>query len=285
MADNVSLEPERLAGGGLDERRIGERGERHPPDPTVVVVRGRRGRLQCESCLAAPARAGQRHQPDVGPPQQQRELVDLPLATEERCRRDWQVRLVQRLQRREDVCPELEETLRRAQVLQPVQAEVAHIGAGKVCRRLRQKHLPAVPGGGDPRRPVHVEPHVSLVGPERLARMQAHPHTHWAARERALRLGSRRHCIGRTRKCDEEGVALRVDLDPLVPPPGVSQRTAVLGKHRRIPVAQLPEQPGRSLDVGEEERHGPGRESGSHLVILSPSGPRHHPLAPSGVVQ
>ena len=184
---------------------------------------------------------------------------------------------MQRLQRREDVCPELEETLRRAQVLQPVQAEVAHIGAGKVCRRLRQKNLPAVPGGGDPRRPVHVEPHVSLVGPERLARMQAHPHTHWAARQRALRVGSRRHCIGRPRKCNEEGVALRVDLDPLVQPPGVSQRTAVLGKHRRIPVAQLPEQPGRSLDVGEEERHGPGRESGLHLAILSPLGPRHHP--------
>ena len=189
--------------------------------------------------MPLPPGPGQRHEPDVGPPQQRRDLVDLPLATEERRRRNRQVRLVQRLQRREVVRPELEETLRRAQVLQPVQAEVAHLGTGEIRGRLRQEHLPAVPGGGDPRRPVHVEPDVALVGPERLARVQAHPHAHRAVRKRALRVGGGRHGVGRAREGDEERVALRVDLDPVVPPPGVPQRTAVLGEHVRVPVAEL----------------------------------------------
>ena len=126
---------------------------------------------------------------------------------------------MQRLQRREVLGPELEETLGRAQVLQPVQAEIAHIGAGEVGRRLRQQHLPAVPSGGDPRRPVHVEPDVALVGPERLPRVQSHPHPHRPAGKRALRVGGGRHRIGRTRERDEERIALRVDLDPLMPPP------------------------------------------------------------------
>ena len=167
------LRAERLSGGGLDERGIGERGERHPPDPAVVVVGGRRGRLQREPRLAAPARAGQRRPAGRRDAAAAPRSVDLPLATEKRRRRNRQVRLVQRLQRREVVRPELEEALRRAQVLQPVQAEVAHIGAGEVRRRLRQEHLPAVPGSRDPRRPVHVEPDVALVRPERLARCAA----------------------------------------------------------------------------------------------------------------
>ena len=75
---------------------------------------------------------------------------------------------------------------------------------------------------GDPGSAMDVDPDVALSGHSRGSRMQAHPHTHSAARERALRLGSRRHCIGRTRKCDKEGVALCVDLDPLVPQAGGS---------------------------------------------------------------
>ena len=106
--------------------------------------------------------------------------------------------------------------------------------------------------------------------------MQAHPHPHRPARERALRLSGRRHRVGRTRKGDEERVALRVDLDPVVPPPRLPQRAAVLGKHLRIPVAQLLEQPRRPLDVGEEERHRPGRELGLHPPILSRQGSRDH---------
>ena len=216
------LRAERLGGDGLDQRGIGERGERHPPDPVVVVVGGRCGRLQREPCLPASTRPGQRDEPDVGPPQQRRDLVDLTLAAQKRRRGNGEVRLVQRLQRRECFGAELKEALRRAQVLQPVQPEVAHIRAGEVDRRLRQKHLPAVSGRRDPRRPVHVEPDVALVRPERLACVQPHPHAHRAARKRALRVSGSGDRIGRAREGDEEGIALRVDLDPIVLPPSLA---------------------------------------------------------------
>jgi hypothetical protein len=133
-----------------------------------------------------------------------------------------------------------------------------------------------VPGGSYPRSPMHVEPDVALVGPDRFPRVQPHPHAHRAVRKRELRIGRGGHSIGRTRKGDEERVALRVDLDTLVAQPCRSQRTAVLGKHFRIPIAQLPEQPRRTLDVREEERHRPGRELWLHLTILSCPRPRDY---------
>ena len=267
------LRAERLSGGILDECRIGERGERHPPDTVVVVVCGGSGSLQREPRLAASTRAGQCHQPDVTSPHESREMVDLLLATEKRRRRNGQVRLVQRLQRRERFRPELEEALRRAQVLQAMQAEIAHLGAGEVGGRLGQQHLTAVPGSRDPRGTVHVKPDVALVGPKRLPRVQAHPHPHWSACQADLRIRGSRHCIGRTPERNEESVALRVDLHPVAPQPGLPQHTPVLGKHLRIPVTQLREQPRRPLDVGEEERHRPGRKLGLHPSILSRRAP------------
>ena len=176
---------------------------------------------------------------------------------------------MERFQRREVFRPELEQPLRGAQVLQPMQAEVAHIDAGKVHGRLRQQHLPAVSGGRDPRRPVHVEPDVALIDSKRLARVQTHPHPHRAARERELRVGRGGHRIGRTREGDEERVALRVDLDALVQLPGIAQRAVVLCEHDGVPVAEFLQQPSRALDVREEERDRPGRELGPHAAILS----------------
>src|SRR5207302_3646028 len=108
------------------------------------AVSGRARSLQREARLAAPARSGQRDQADLGALQQRSDLVELPLASEKRCGGNRQVRLVQRLQRREALRAELEEPLRSAQVLKPVQAEIAHLGAGEVGRRLREEHLSAV---------------------------------------------------------------------------------------------------------------------------------------------
>ena len=169
---------------------------------------------------------------------------------------------------------ELEDPLGRAQVLQPVQTEVAHVRAGEVRRRLRQEHLPAVPGGRDPRRPMHVEPDIAFVDQERLPRMQPHPHAHPAARKGCLRICSRRHSVRRAREDDEERVPLRVDLDSVVAAPGFSQDAVVLGQHVGVLVTDLLQQPGRALDVGEEECHRPGRKLGVHPAILSRPGAR-----------
>ena len=81
------LRTEGLGGGGLDEPRICERGERHPPDTVVVVVCGGSGPLQREPGLAASAGPGQRDQPDVGMPEQLGQLLELAGPADEPRRR------------------------------------------------------------------------------------------------------------------------------------------------------------------------------------------------------
>ena len=69
-------------------------------------------------------------------------------------------------------------------------------------RRIRQHHLAAVRGRRDPRRPVHIHPHVAVLVPHRLTRMQAHPDPHryaagpGAASQSALRLQAAGHRVG-----------------------------------------------------------------------------------------
>jgi hypothetical protein len=174
---------------------------------------------------------------------------------------------VERLQRREDLRAELEEPLRRAQVLEPVLPQVAHLDAGEIRRRLREQHLAAVPGGGDPRRAVHVEADVALVAePLRLAGVHAHPHAHRpVARprvggERALRVGGAGHRVPRPPEDVEEGVALRVDLPPTVLPERASHDLGVLAEDAPVVAAKRLQEPGRALDVGEHERDRAGEE-------------------------
>ena len=77
----------------------------------------------------------------------------------------------------------------------------------------RDEHLPAVAGGGDAGGAVDVAADVALLGQERRPRVQADPHLDRAGGER---LGHRRRGGERARRGregEEEGVALRVDLD------------------------------------------------------------------------
>src|SRR5438270_1864548 len=77
-----------------------------------------------------------------------------------------------------------------------------------------------------------------------------------------------RSCLERSRrrrKRDEERVALRVHLDPTVrrdlfsyDPPMFSERIGIGF------LAELAQQPSRSLDVGEQKRHGPGGQRTIH---------------------
>jgi hypothetical protein len=235
----------------------------------AVVIRGRRGGVQRESSLATSARARQRHQPDIRPPQQRGDLIDLPLAAEKRRRRNRQVRLVERRQRREVISPELEDALGRAQVFQPVQAEITNTGTGEVGGRLRQQHLTAVAGRCDPRRPMYVEADVTLSALHWLTGVEAHPHLHRTAGQSALCFGGGRDGVGRTRERDEESVALRVDLDSIMLPPRLAQDAVMLGEHIGVSVAELLQQPRRPLDISKEERHRPGRELCWHRSIVS----------------
>jgi hypothetical protein len=117
--------------------------------------------------------------------------------------------------------------------------------------------------GGDPGGPVHVDAAVVVPAKGALAGVQAHPDPHRepgrpaVAGQAALgvhRGPDRPHRAG---EGGEERVALGADLDPAVPD-RPAQDGRVLVAHRPVAVAQVLEQPGRTLDVGEQEGHRSG---------------------------
>ena len=152
-----SAAAERPGGRRTDVRRIGERRKRHPPHTVGIRVRHLAGGVEREPRLPRSAGAGQRQETRVVAASSSPHVGELLLTPEELRRRDREVRPVQRLERRELVVAELVDPLRRAQVLEPVLAEVAQLGGlDERGRRRRNEHLPAVTGGGDPRRAVDV---------------------------------------------------------------------------------------------------------------------------------
>ena len=153
------------------------------------------------------------------------------------------------------------------------QLVVLEHGAG----RLREQHLPAVACSHDAGGAMDAEAVVALVAEVRLARVQPHADTALGALgpgvlgERALRRDRGQGGVRRLAKGDEERVALRVDLLSLVLCEGGAQDPAVIGEHLAVPVSQLLQQPGRALDVREEERDGPAREVGHPLRVYDPA--------------
>ena len=68
-----------------------------------------------------------------------------------------------------------------------------------------------------------------------------------------MRLLGGRERSARVDKRDEEAVPLRVDLDAAVQRERRPQQPAVIGQGLRVPLAERVQQPGRPLDVGEQE--------------------------------
>ena len=130
------------------------------------------------------------------------------------------------------------------------------VGTYELAGRLRDEHLPAVPHRGDPRGAVDVEPDVPLVGDDRLARVNAHADADRPGRQRRLALLRGGQRITRARERNEERVALRVDLDPVVRGERCTKRAAMLAERVGVAVTELVQQLRRALDVGEEEGDG-----------------------------
>ena len=139
-------------------------------------------------------------------------------------------------------------------------AEIAELGVDQRRGRRRDDDLAAVRGRRDPRRAVHVDADVALVADQRRARVQAHAHTD-RPRHHGLSFGRGRERARRRGERDEEGVALRVDLDAVVVGKRLAQQPAVLGERVRVLLgAELLLEPGRALDVGEQEGDRSGRQ-------------------------
>ena len=108
----------------------------------------------------------------------------------------------------------------------------------------------------DARGAVDGDPRVAAVGRRRLAGVDAHPHVDrglsghgWFAR--ALALDGGQDCVARAREGDEEGVALSVDFVAAMVGKCLAHEPLVRYEHFVVPVAELLDQRGRTLDVRE----------------------------------
>ena len=141
-----------------------------------------------------------------------------------------------------------------------------------------------MPGGRDPRRPVHVQPDVLAPAQPALAGMHAHPDAHRAV-GRPRMLSEVPLCFGAggdgiDRRCEhgEERVAFGPDVRAADLTYRRAKDRMVLLKHRRPPIAQRAGQVGRALDVREQERHRPGGKlrhaTSSRRIVAKWTGPR-----------
>ena len=270
----------------LDDRRghvLGpsQRGERDEVRAVGEVRLHRARRLQRQPRLAHPARAREGQQPHAVDAEAVRDRPHVVLAADRPVRRRRQpVRPTgsgrQRGQRREVrrqiADDELEEVLGAIEVLEPVLAEIPErdvrrqLVGDQLARGARDQHLPAVSGGADPRRAVHVQTDVIVLPDLRLAGVDAHPHAHVDAlgptlgRERPLRAHRGGDRVARPREGDEERVTLGVDLATVVLVERRPQQALMLAKHLGVAAAQPRQQPRRTLDVAEQERDGAARK-------------------------
>ena len=143
-------------------------------------------------------------------------------------------------------------------------AEVADIRVHQCTGGLRQKHLPPMPDGGDPRALVHVEADVSLLGKPRLASVHPHPHAYRPIGKCALALRSGGDGVRRAGEGHEECVTLRVDLDALVVGEHTAESPPMLVQRLSVVVSELVQQPRRALHVREQQRHDAGWKIAQH---------------------
>ena len=89
-------------------------------------------------------------------------------------------------------------------------------------------------GRGDAGGAVDVAADVALVGQKRRSGVQADPHLDRAGGERLGERRRRRERSRRGREGEEEGVALRVHLDPALGGAGLADHAPVLGERLRV---------------------------------------------------
>jgi hypothetical protein len=100
--------------------------------------------------------------------------------------------------------------------------------------------------------------------------VDAHAHAERPGRKSLECSAGRPQGARRGREGNEEGIALRVDLDALARRERLTQSAAMFLQRLRVLLGpELVQQLRRTLDVREEERHRPRRELGPHPSIVS----------------
>ena len=152
-------------------------------------------------------------------------------------------------------------------------AEIAKFALDELRACRGHEHLPAVAAGGDARGAVDVVSHVALIGQKRRSAVQADPDVHRTGRKRIREGGGRGERPRSGREGKEEGITLRIHLDPALSRAGRANDPAVLGEHICVALrAERVQEPRRALDVGEEERDSAGRKVVTHGRDHPPGG-------------
>ena len=276
----VDLELQALSDRGREQVGSRDTNERNEVHAVLITVDPASRRLERQSRLTDAARPHQRQQAAVGLVEHaldRRQLVGSP---HEGGARGWKVAQssLERPQRwklrRQTVDLELEDALRRAQVFQPVRAEVAYVRVHERSGRLRQEHLSSVADRGNARSLVDVEAHVPLLGHARLTCVQPHSHTDRAARQCQLRISGRSDPIRRAAERDEKGVALGVHFDALVSSERLPEQSPMLLQRIGIGVSEFVQKLRRPFDVREEKGDDAGRKRGGHAAMILGGDPR-----------
>ena len=296
-------EPDRGRDSRRDQARLAHGLERDEEHAVRVAIGCVRGDLQGEPGLPGAAGPGQRHEAVGG--QELPGFGELALPPDERreLRREVVRPGIERGQRREihpqPVGDDLAERLRLPEVLQPVASEtVQRDPAGETrgderADRVRDDHLAAVRCCRDPGRAVDVQAHEARRRFRRLAGVEAHPNvdldTFWPrlGGEGPLPLHGGHDRLDRAVEDDEERVALGRLLASAVVGEGCPQECRLSLEDRGVRrAAERFEQPGRALDVREQEgerrrRGGPVRRHQPAAVTTRGAGAR--PSVPRGV--
>ncbi|HYY04761.1 MAG TPA: hypothetical protein VE736_12815 [Gaiellaceae bacterium] len=270
---------ERLSHCRKHQFRIIDTSERHPIDTVRVRIRQLCGELECETRLSASAWTRDRYEPVIVTKKRD-EFVNLPLAPDQRARRDGQCRHGQRSQRWEAHVTELVKALGRNQILETVISEVTQLDIYEGRGRGRHEHLAAVARRRNSRGAMDVRSDVPLVGHDRFSGMNPDPDANRGVFQGTLGFSSGGNCFLRAGEDIEERVALCIHFNAVVRAKRGSQKTAVLGEHLGVPIAQFVEQPRRAFDVGEKESDRAGRQLG-HQRFKSTATPHVRPVSPA----
>src|SRR2546421_2555989 len=136
----------------------------------------------------------------------------------------------------------------------------------QLARALGKQDLPAMASAHDAGSAMHIQTHVAVRGTLWFTGVQAHAHAH----KHVLRPGMRGEGALHLHRCTdrlagaseghEEAISLRVDLVAAARMERGTHQGSILLQHVGVALAQVLKQPGRPLDVAEEERDGAHRE-------------------------
>ena len=259
------------------ERGVGQWAQVHEEHAVGEPVELPRSDLEREPGLPGATRAGEREQSRLT--QEPLDVVHRSCSADERGSARTQVGLLgsPRPQRREfgaqAIDHEIVQSLRMLEAFQVVQPEipkrhaVGHVARDEDAGGFRYDDLTAVACRRDPSGPVDVDPDVVVAARNALAGVQSHADADRVAvgprvrGERSLRRHGGAQSARRRREGDEERVALGADLDtPLLGDRGSQDLGVSVQQAHELVAPEVLEQPGRPLDIGEQERHRAGGE-------------------------